>query len=276
MIKSIEHKVKLHNGVQIPQLGLGVYLVEEGKTIVDTVKTAIQLGYRSIDTAAFYANEEGVGQAIKESAIAREELFITTKLWNDDHGYDATLNAFETSLKKLDLEYIDLYLIHWPGKDKYIESWKAFERLYEEGLVKAIGVSNFHEHHLERLMANANEKPTVNQVELHPRLAQEELRQYCKEKDIKVEAWSPLARGQLLNEPTIKYIANKHGKSPAQIILRWHLQNDIIVIPKSVSPTRLKENADIFDFQLSMDEMNQIDQLNMNERTGKNPDELLF
>ncbi|MGP7818944.1 aldo/keto reductase [Niallia sp. 01092] len=275
-MKSIEHKVKLHNGVQIPQLGLGVYLVEEGKTIVDTVKTAIQLGYRSIDTAAFYANEEGVGQAIKESAIAREELFITTKLWNDDHGYDATLNAFETSLKKLDLEYIDLYLIHWPGKDKYIESWKAFERLYEEGLVKAIGVSNFHEHHLERLMANANEKPTVNQVELHPRLAQEELRQYCKEKDIKVEAWSPLARGQLLNEPTIKYIANKHGKSPAQIILRWHLQNDIIVIPKSVSPTRLKENADIFDFQLSMDEMNQIDQLNMNERTGKNPDELLF
>ncbi|WP_445505723.1 aldo/keto reductase [Niallia sp. 03091] len=276
MIKSIEHKVKLHNGVQIPQLGLGVYLVEEGKTIVDTVKTAIQLGYRSIDTAAFYANEEGVGQAIKESAIVREELFITTKLWNDDHGYDATLNAFETSLKKLDLEYIDLYLIHWPGKDKYIESWKALERLYEEGLVKAIGVSNFHEHHLERLMANANEKPTVNQVELHPRLAQEELRQYCKEKDIKVEAWSPLARGQLLNEPTIKYIANKHGKSPAQIILRWHLQNDIIVIPKSVSPTRLKENADIFDFQLSMDEMNQIDQLNMNERTGKNPDELLF
>ncbi|MFT8322032.1 MAG: aldo/keto reductase [Bacillus sp. (in: firmicutes)] len=276
MIKSIENKVKLHNGVEIPQFGLGVYKVDEGKTVVDTINAAINLGYRAIDTAAFYANEEGVGQAIKESVISREELFITTKLWNDDHGYDATLKAFETSLKKLDSDYIDLYLIHWPGKDQYLESWRAFERLYEEGLVKAIGVSNFHEHHLDRLLANANEKPTVNQVELHPRLAQEELREYCKTNDIKVEAWSPLARGRILNEPTINYIANKHGKSAAQIILRWHLQNDIIVIPKSVSPKRLKENADIFNFQLSMEEMNQIDQLNMNERTGKNPDEVLF
>ncbi|WP_445486510.1 aldo/keto reductase [Niallia sp. 03133] len=276
MIKSIENKVKLHNGVGIPQFGLGVYKVDEGKTIVETVKTSIDLGYRSIDTAAFYANEEGVGQAIKESAISREELFITTKLWNDDHGYDATLHAFETSLKKLNLDYLDLYLIHWPGKDKYLDSWKAFERLYNEGLVKAIGVSNFHEHHLERLAASANEKPTINQVELHPRLAQEKLREYCKVKDIKVEAWSPLARGRVLNEPTINYVAKKHGKSPAQIVLRWHLQHDIIVIPKSVSPARLKENADIFDFQLSMEEMNQIDQLNMNERTGKDPDEVIF
>jgi len=276
MIKSIENKVKLHNGVEIPQFGLGVFKVEEGQTVIDTVKAALSYGYRSIDTAAIYGNEEGVGTAIKESAISRSDLFITTKLWNDDQGYDRTLKAFETSLRKLDLEYIDLYLIHWPGKDKYLETWKAFERLYAEGLVRAIGVSNFHEHHLEKLLANANEKPTVNQIELHPRLSQENLRDYCKDKDIKVEAWSPLAKGRLLNEPTINYIANKHGKTPAQVILRWHLQNDIIVIPKSITPARLQENADIFDFQLSLDEINQLDQLNMNERTGSNPDELLF
>lgn len=276
MIKSIENKVKLHNGVEIPQFGLGVYKVEEGQTIIETVKLALSYGYRSIDTAAIYGNEEGVGTAVKESAIQRDKLFITTKLWNDDQGYDRTLKAFETSLRKLDLDYIDLYLIHWPGKDKYVETWKAFERLYDEGLVRAIGVSNFHEHHLEELLTNANEKPTVNQIELHPRLSQETLRDYCKSKGIKVEAWSPLAKGRLLNEPTINYIANKHGKTPAQVILRWHLQNDIIVIPKSVSPKRLKENADIFDFQLSLDEMNQLDQLNMNERTGRNPDNLLF
>ncbi|GKU81633.1 aldo/keto reductase [Niallia sp. NCCP-28] len=276
MIKSIENKVKLHNGVEIPQFGLGVYKVEEGQTVIETVKAALSYGYRSIDTAAVYGNEEGVGKAIKESAISREELFITTKLWNDDQGYDQTLKAFETSLRKLDLDYIDLYLIHWPGKDKYVETWKAFERLYDEGLVRAIGVSNFHEHHLEQLLKNANEHPAVNQIELHPRLSQEALRDYCKSKDIKVEAWSPLAKGRLLNEPTINYIANKHGKTPAQVILRWHLQNDIIVIPKSITPARLKENADIFDFQLSLDEMNQLDQLNMNERTGSNPDNLLF
>lgn len=276
MIKSIENKVKLHNGVEIPQFGLGVYKVEEGQTVIETVKAALSYGYRSIDTAAVYGNEEGVGKAIKESAISREELFITTKLWNDDQGYDQTLKAFETSLRKLDLDYIDLYLIHWPGKDKYVETWKAFERLYDEGLVRAIGVSNFHEHHLEQLLKNANEHPAVNQIELHPRLSQEALRDYCKSKDIKVEAWSPLAKGRLLNEPTINYIANKHDKTPAQVILRWHLQNDIIVIPKSITPARLKENADIFDFQLSLDEMNQLDQLNMNERTGSNPDNLLF
>ncbi|PKG25389.1 aldo/keto reductase [Niallia nealsonii] len=276
MIKSIENKVKLHNGVEIPQFGLGVYKVEEGQTVIETVKTALSYGYRSIDTAAVYGNEEGVGKVIKESAISRDELFITTKLWNEDQGYDRTLRAFETSLKKLDLDYIDLYLIHWPGQDKYVETWKAFERLYDEGLVRAIGVSNFHEHHLDRLLKNANEHPTVNQIELHPRLSQEALRDYCKSKDIKVEAWSPLAKGRLLNEPTINYIANKHDKTPAQVILRWHLQNDIIVIPKSITPARLKENADIFDFQLSLDEMNQLDQLNMNERTGSNPDNLLF
>lgn len=276
LVNSIEQKVKLHNGVEIPQLGIGVFKVEEGDTVFHTVKTALDLGYRSIDTAAIYKNEEGVGRAIKESAIQRENLFVTTKVWNDDQGYDSTLRAFETSLKKLDLDYLDLYLIHWPGKDKYVETWKALERLYEEGLVRAIGVSNFHEHHLDHLLANANEKPTVNQIELHPRLSQENVREYCKNKDIKVEAWSPIAKGRLVNEPTLNYIAKKHGKSPVQVILRWHLQHGHIIIPKSVHPERIKENAEIFDFQLSLVEMDQIDRLNMNERLGSNPDELLF
>ncbi|WP_312099478.1 aldo/keto reductase [Niallia sp.] len=276
MVNSIEQKVKLHNGVEIPQLGIGVFKVEEGDTVIQTVKTALDLGYRSIDTAAIYKNEEGVGTAIKESAVSRESLFITTKVWNGDQGYDSTLRAFETSLKKLDLDYLDLYLIHWPGKDKYVETWKALERLYDEGLVKAIGVSNFQEHHLEHLLEHANEKPTVNQIELHPRLSQEKLREYCKKKDIKMEAWSPIAKGRLVNEPTLNYIAKKHGKTAVQVILRWHLQNGHIIIPKSIHPERIKENAEIFDFQLSLVEMDQIDKLNMNERLGSNPDEVIF
>lgn len=274
-MNSINHKVQLHNGVEKPQLGLGVYLVEEGKATIDTVNTALNLGYRAIDTASFYQNEAGVGQAIRESTIPRNDLFITTKLWNDDHGYDSTLKACENSLKKLNVDYLDLYLIHWPGDD-FIETWKAFERIYEEGLARAIGVSNFHEHHLEKLRVNSNEKPVVNQIENHPRLTQENVREYCKQHDIKVEAWSPLAKGKILNEPTIRYIAAKHSKTAAQIILRWHLQNGTIIIPKTVSSTRMKENADIFDFSLSMVEMNQIDSLNMNERTGNNPDTFLF
>lgn len=276
LVNSIEHKVKLHNGVEIPQLGIGVFKVEDGDTVIHTVKTALDLGYRSIDTAAIYKNEEGVGKAIKESAVSRESLFITTKVWNEEQGYDSTLRAFETSLKKLDLDYLDLYLIHWPGKDKYVETWKAFERLYDEGVVKAIGVSNFQEHHLDHLLASAKEKPTVNQIELHPRLSQEKLREYCQKKDIKIEAWSPIAKGRLINEPTLNYIAKKHDKTPVQVILRWHLQNGHIIIPKSIHPERIKENAEIFDFQLSLVEMDQIDRLNMNERLGSNPDEVIF
>ncbi|MCE4051113.1 aldo/keto reductase [Bacillus sp. Au-Bac7] len=273
---NIHHNLKLHNGIEMPLIGLGTYNLGGGRPTVETVKAALDLGFRSIDTASFYNNELEVGEGIKESAVFRKDVFVTTKLWNDEQGYDAALRAFEASLRRLDMDYVDLYLIHWPGKDKYIETWKAFERLYGEGVVKAIGVSNFQEHHLSKLLSTCNEKPAVNQIELHPRLTQEKLREYCKKLNIKVEAWSPLANGRLLNEPTINYIAKKHGRTPAQIILRWHVQNDIIVIPKTSSIKRLAENGNIFDFRLSMEEMNLIDSLNMNERIGQDPDKMIF
>lgn len=268
--------VKLHNGIEMPQIGLGVYKVEEGSEVVQTVKTAIELGYRLIDTASLYQNEEGVGKAIKESGIPREELFITTKVWNTDQGYENTLKAFETSMEKLGLEYLDLYLIHWPVKGKYLETWKALEHLYHEGKVKAIGVSNFQIHHLKDLFENSKEKPTVNQVELHPLLSQEELRGFCAEQDIKVEAWAPIARGRLLEDELLNSIAQKYQKTVTQVILRWHLQNGVIIIPKSVNPSRIKENSEVFDFELSMEDMSKINSLNKNERTGPDPDNFSF
>ncbi|MFD4815938.1 aldo/keto reductase [Peribacillus butanolivorans] len=276
MISSIEETITLHNGVKMPQLGFGVFKVKNGSETVESVKKAIEVGYRSIDTAAVYENEEGVGQAIRESGISREELFITSKVWNTDQGYETTLQAFDDSLKRLGLEYLDLYLIHWPGKDKYLETWKALEKLYNEGKVKSIGVSNFHVRHLEKLLANSEIKPVVNQIELHPLLTQVEIRDYCEKHDIKVEAWSPLGRGSLIEEPTINHIAKKHGKSSAQVLIRWHLQHEIVVIPKSITASRIEENAQVFDFSLSLNEMNQIDALNKNERFGSNPDEILF
>ncbi|PLS14984.1 aldo/keto reductase [Bacillus sp. M6-12] len=276
MVHNIETTVTLHNGVEMPQLGFGVYKVEKGSETVDSVKKALKTGYRSIDTAALYNNEEGVGQAIKESGIPREDIFITTKVWNSDQGFESTLKAFETSISKLGLDYVDLYLIHWPVKGKYVETWKALEKLYKDGRVRAIGVSNFQIHHLEDLFANSIEKPMINQVELHPRLSQVELRKFCAGHTIAVEAWSPLGRGQLLEEPTINHIAKKHGKTPAQVLLRWHLQNGIVVIPKSITPSRIEENAHLFDFELSLDEMQQIDALNMNERFFADPDNFDF
>ncbi|MFD4929791.1 aldo/keto reductase [Peribacillus butanolivorans] len=276
MISSIGETITLHNGVKMPQVGFGVFKVKNGSETVESVKKAIEVGYRSIDTAAVYENEEGVGQAIRESGLSREELFITSKVWNTDQGYETTLQAFDDSLKRLGLEYLDLYLIHWPGKDKYLETWKALEKLYNEGKVKSIGVSNFHVHHLEKLLANSEIKPVVNQIELHPLLTQVEIRDYCEKHDIKVEAWSPLGRGSLIEEPTINHIAKKHGKSSAQVLIRWHLQHEIVVIPKSITPSRIEENAQVFDFSLSLNEMNQIDALNKNERFGSNPDEILF
>lgn len=276
MISSIGETITLHNGVKMPQLGFGVFKVKNGSETVESVKKAIEVGYRAIDTAAIYENEEGVGQAIRECEIPREELFITSKVWNTEQGYETTLQAFDDSLKRLGLEYLDLYLIHWPGKDKYLETWKALEKLYNEGKVKSIGVSNFHVHHLEKLLANSEIKPVVNQIELHPLLTQVEIREYCEKHDIKVEAWSPLGRGSLIEEPTINHIAKKHGKSSAQVLIRWHLQHEIVVIPKSITPSRIEENAQVFDFSLSLNEMNQIDALNKNERFGSNPDELLF
>lgn len=260
----------------MPQLGFGVFKVKNGNETVESVKKAIEVGYRAIDTAAIYENEEGVGQAISECGVPRDELFITSKVWNTEQGYESTLQAFDASLKRLGLEYLDLYLIHWPGKDKYLETWKALEKLYKDGKVKSIGVSNFHVHHLENLLAKCEVKPVVNQIELHPLLTQVEIREYCAKHEIKVEAWSPLGRGNLLEEPTINHIAKKHGKSSAQVLIRWHLQHDIVVIPKSITPSRIEENAEVFDFSLSLNEMNQIDALNKNERFGSNPDELLF
>ncbi|AYK58464.1 glyoxal/methylglyoxal reductase [Bacillus subtilis subsp. subtilis] len=276
MPTSLKDTVKLHNGVEMPWFGLGVFKVENGNEATESVKAAIKNGYRSIDTAAIYKNEEGVGIGIKESGVAREELFITSKVWNEDQGYETTLAAFEKSLKRLQLDYLDLYLIHWPGKDKYKDTWRALEKLYKDGKIRAIGVSNFQVHHLEELLKDAEIKPMVNQVEFHPRLTQKELRDYCKAQGIQLEAWSPLMQGQLLDNEVLTQIAEKHNKSVAQVILRWDLQHEVVTIPKSIKEHRIIENADIFDFELSQEDMDKIDALNKDERVGPNPDELLF
>lgn len=272
MTLSIQSTVTLNNGVKMPRLGFGVYKVEEGEEVISSVSEALKVGYRSIDTAQFYDNEEGVGIAIKNSGLVREEIFVTTKVWNDSHGYDEALKAFEESRKKLQLDVIDLYLIHWPVPGKFKETWRALETLYEEGKVRAIGVSNFHIHHLEELLKDAKVVPAVNQIELHPLLTQVELRNYCKEKGIQVEAWSPLMKGNNLDHPILVEISKKYGKTPAQVVLRWHLQNEIIAIPKSVTPSRIAENANIFDFQLTDEEIKKIDSMNKNQRYGSNPD----
>ncbi len=276
MPKNLQDTTTLHNGVEMPWFGLGVFKVKEGSEVVESVKAALKNGYKSIDTAAVYKNEEGVGQALKEAGVAREELFITTKVWNSDQGYESTLQAFETSMEKLGLDYLDLYLIHWPVEGKYKETWKALEKLYKDGRVRAIGVSNFHVHHLKDLMADAEIKPMVNQVEYHPHLAQRELMEFCKAEGIQMEAWSPLKQGELLSEPTIVEIANKHGKSPAQIILRWDLQTGVVTIPKSIKEHRIIENADIFDFELSSEDMDRLNSLNKDERVGPDPDNFDF
>ncbi len=275
MPKSLNDTTTLHNGVKMPWFGLGVFKVKEGTEVINSVKAAIKNGYKSIDTAAVYQNEEGVGKAIKESGVPREELFITSKVWNSDQGYDSTLQAFETSLKKLGLDYLDLYLIHWPGKNKFKETWKALEKLYKEGRVRAIGVSNFKIHHLEELLKDCEIKPMVNQVEYHPHLTQKDLLAFCQKEGIQLEAWSPLKQGQLLNDPVINEIAAKYGKSAAQVILRWDLQTEVVTIPKSTKEQRIIENANIFDFELTTEDMQKIDALNKDERVGSDPDTMM-
>ncbi|GHB73201.1 oxidoreductase [Streptomyces viridiviolaceus] len=267
--------VTLNNGVEIPQLGFGVFQVPDAETTA-AVSSALEAGYRSIDTAAIYGNETGVGRALADSGIAREELFITTKLWNADQGYDATLTAFDASLAKLGLDHVDLYLIHWPtpARDLYRESWKAIEKLVAEGRIRAAGVSNFQPAHLERLIADSELVPAVNQVELHPGLQQSELRAAHARLGIATEAWSPLAQGAVLGDEAITTIAARYGKSPAQVVLRWHLQLGNVVIPKSVTPARIRENLDVFDFALTDDEMTTIAALDRSLRTGPHPDEL--
>ncbi len=276
MINNLQSTTTLNNGVKMPWFGLGVFKVEEGPELVNAVKTAIQHGYRSVDTAAIYGNEEGVGQGIRESGIAREDLFVTSKVWNAELGYESTLAAYQTSLDKLGLEYLDLYLIHWPVAGKYKEAWRALETLYKEGRVKAIGVSNFQVHHLEDLMKDAEIKPMVNQVEHHPRLTQKEVQAFCREQGIQFEAWSPLMQGQLLDNEVLTGIAAKYKKSVAQIILRWDLQNGVVTIPKSTKEHRIIENSQVFDFELTQDDMNQIDSLNQNHRVGPDPDNFDF
>ncbi|WP_276539759.1 aldo/keto reductase [Paenibacillus polysaccharolyticus] len=275
-MKHVQDTTTLNNGVKMPWLGFGVFKVKDGDEVVSAVKTAIEAGYRSIDTAKVYNNESGVAQGIRESGIAREDLFITTKVWNSDQGYESTLAAFEESMQRLELEYLDLYLIHWPVKGKYKDTWRALEKLYKEGRVRAIGVSNFQTHHLEDLLMDATIKPAVNQVELHPLLTQKELRDYCSTHEIQIEAWSPLGQGNLMEHPLLQDIAAKYGKSPAQVILRWDLQNGIVTIPKSVTPERIHANTELYDFELTAEEIEQINGLNENKRFGSDPDNFNF
>ncbi|MFJ3615049.1 aldo/keto reductase [Streptomyces hydrogenans] len=266
--------VTLNNGVEIPQLGFGVFQVPDEETTT-AVSSALEAGYRSLDTAAIYGNEAGVGKALAASGISREELFVTTKLWNADQGHDATLRAFDDSLAKLGLDYVDMYLIHWPtpARDLYKETWKAIEKLVADGRVRAAGVSNFQPDHLKRLIDGADLVPAVNQVELHPGLQQNELRAAHAELGIATEAWSPLAQGAVLGDEAVTVIAGRHGKSPAQVVLRWHLQLGNIVIPKSVTPERIRQNLDVFDFTLTDDEMAALAGLDRDLRTGPHPDQ---
>ncbi|MDJ0393860.1 aldo/keto reductase [Rhodococcus sp. G-MC3] len=266
--------IVLNDGQAIPQLGFGVWQVPDDGAQA-AVAQALQVGYRSIDTAKVYENEAGTGKAIAESGIARDELFITTKLWNDDQGYDSTLAAFDASMERLGLEYLDLYLIHWQqlDRDKYVDTFKAFQKLKSEGRIGSIGVSNFTIPTLEKLIDAVGETPAVNQIELHPRFNQEELRAFHTEKGIATEAWSPLGSGTILDDPAFKTIADAHGVTPAQVILRWHIQLGNVVIPKSVTPERIKSNFDVFGFELSRDELQAINALDTADgRTGPDPD----
>jgi 2,5-diketo-D-gluconate reductase A len=262
----------LHDGVEIPRLGFGVFQVPPEDT-QEVVEQALAAGYRHIDTAGAYRNEKGVGAAIEASGLPREDFFVTTKLWNSEQGFETTLAAFEASLARLGLEYVDLYLIHWPvpTEDRYLDTWRAFERIHDEGRSRTIGVSNFRVEDLERLEAEADARPTVNQIELHPRLQQAELRAWHAEHQVVTEVWSPLAQGELLDDETIAAIAERHGKTPAQAILRWHLQLGNVVFPKSVTPERIRENIELFDFELGDAEMAEFERLDRGERIGPDP-----
>ncbi|OOC55123.1 MULTISPECIES: aldo/keto reductase [Nocardiopsis] len=266
--------VTLNNGLTMPQLGFGVWQVSDDEAR-SAVATALETGYRSIDTARIYDNEKGTGRALAESGVAREELFVTTKLWNDDQGYDRALKAFDASLERLGLDYVDLYLIHWPapGQDAYVDTWKALERIHAEGRAKSIGVSNFTEKTLDRLVSEADVLPVLNQIELHPYFSQGAMRAANDRHGVLTEAWSPLGQGKgLLEDPELTALGEKHGKSAAQVVLRWHLQLGNVVIPKSVTPSRIRENFDVFDFELSAEDMDRVGSLDRGGRIGPDPD----
>ncbi len=275
-ITDIKGTVPLHNGIKMPYLGLGVFQSQNGAEVINAVSHALKIGYRSIDTASFYDNEEGVGEGIRKSDIPRPEVFVTTKVWNSDQGYDSTISAFKASLARLGLDYLDLYLIHWPVKGKYKQTWRALETLYQDGLVKSIGVSNFLRHQLDDLLQTADIKPMVNQMEFHPRLVQQGLLDYCQSNDIVYEAWSPLMQGHIFAIEDLTRIASKHGKSIAQVTLRWNLQKGVVTIPKSSKPHRIEENGGLFDFELTADDMSIIDALDQGKRIGPDPDNFDF
>lgn len=274
MTTALTESYTLSNGIAMPKLGLGVWKVPD-EVAASTVQAAIEAGYRSIDTAAAYQNEVGTGAGIRAGGVARDQLFVTTKIWNADQGYEAALAAFQSSLDKLEMEYVDLLLIHWPVKDKYKDTWRALEKIYSEGKARAIGVSNFQIHHLQDLLESSEVVPMVNQVEYHPLLTQVELLAFCREHNIRLTAWSPLMQGNL-DIPLLAEIGEKYGKSPAQIVLRWDLQTGVVTIPKTTTPARLIENADVFDFQLTEEEVARISALNRDQRFGPDPDNFNF
>ncbi|HEV7791980.1 MAG TPA: aldo/keto reductase [Pseudonocardia sp.] len=265
--------LRLNNGVEIPQFGFGVFQVDPDQT-AQTVRQAFEAGYRHIDTAQMYRNEEGVGDAISDSGLSRGEVFVTTKLNNQNHGFDSAISALDESLKKLRLEYVDLYLIHWPlpHLDRYVQTWKGFEKLLADGKARSIGVSNFQPAHLDRLAKETDTVPAVNQIELHPLLTQTELRNYHAEHGIATEAWAPIAKGSILGDATLTGLAEKYGRTPAQVVLRWQVQVGNIVFPKSVSPDRMRENINVFDFELTADDLAAVEALNTGQRTGPDPD----
>lgn len=275
-ITDIQGTFTLHNGVKMPYLGLGTYQAENNQEVIDSVKYALEIGYRHIDTASIYQNEEGVGTGIKESSVPREDIFLVTKVWNADQGYDSTLKSFEDSIKRLQVDYLDLLLVHWPVKEKYKDTWRALEYLYEHKKVRAIGVSNFLQHHLEDLMTDCKIVPMVNQMEFHPYVVQQELIDFCDKNTIQYEAWSPFMQGKVFNLDFCKQLAAKYNKSIAQIILRWDLQKGVVTIPKSVHRNRIESNADIFDFELSQEDVAYLDSLDRGERIGPHPDHFDF
>ncbi len=275
-ITDIQGTFQLHNGVGMPYFGLGVYLADNEEEVVNAIHWALETGYRHIDTASIYKNEEGVGRAIQTSAISREDIFVVSKVWNADQGFESTLKAFEDSLNRLQLDYLDLYLVHWPVQGKYIYTWKALEQLYKEKKIRAIGVSNFMKHHLEDLMQHTEIVPMVNQMEFHPHLVQQDLIDFCNRHHIQYEAWSPMMQGKIFDLKILDQFAEKYKKTVAQIVLRWNLQKGVVTIPKSVKKERIQSNADLFDFELSQEDMDRIDALDQNKRTGPDPDNFNF
>ncbi len=284
MFSSPKDAFKLRNGVEIPCVGFGTYLTPDGDTCVNSVKEALLAGYRHIDTAEFYANEESVGKALAESGISRDEVFVTTKLWNTNQGYDSALRHFEMSVKKLGLDTVDLYLIHWPMAKDFVadyprtllDTWRAFERLYEEGRVRAIGVCNCLKHHLKVIIDNSKVAPMVNQIEFHAGLVQKEAEEFSKQNGVVVEAWAPLCRGRAFGNTVLESIAAKHGKTQAQVLVRWCLDKGVLPLPKSVTPSRIRENIDVFDFALSADEIAAIETIEGVGRIGSNPDDAKY